>query len=118
MKEELAQINDMFRILVEIHEEQEEIDQAYHNEIWFDDMDQKIFSCKHKVYNLLKEGEKSRKSDQVSRCSSKSSSKYSSKFSAKSSFSLKPKSSTKAKAKKRKGQMKSIRLGPLWWRKN
>ena len=98
MKEELAQLNDMFRMLVEIHEEQEEIDQAYHNEIWFDDMDQKIFSCKHKVYNLLKEGEKSRKSDQVSRCSSKSSSKYSSKFSAKSSFLLKPKSSTKAKA--------------------
>ena len=60
-------------------------------------MDQKIFSFKHKVCNWLKEGEKSRNSDQVSRCTSKSSSKYSSKSSAKSSSSLKSKSSTKAK---------------------
>ena len=44
------------------------------------------------------EGEKSRKSDQVSRCNSKSSSKYSLKYIAKSSYSLKSKSSTKAKA--------------------
>ena len=43
--------------------------------MWFDDMDQKIFSFKHKVSDWLKEGEKSRKSDQVSRCHSKPSSK-------------------------------------------
>ena len=61
-------------------------------------MDQKIFSFKHKVHNWLKEGEKLRKSDQVSRCSSKSSSKYSSKSSAKSSSLSKSRSSTKAKA--------------------
>ena len=46
----------------------------------------------------MKEGEKLRKSDQVSRCSSKSSSKHSSKSSAKSSSSSKSRSSTKAKA--------------------
>ena len=98
VKEELAQLNNMFRMLVEIHEEQEEIDEEYDDEIWFDDMDQKIFSFKHKVHNWLKEGEKLRKSDQVSRCSSKSSSKHSSKSSAKSSSSSKSRSSTKAKA--------------------
>ena len=45
MKEELAQLN-MFRML-EFHEEQEEIDEEYDDEIWFDDLDRKIFSIKH-----------------------------------------------------------------------
>ena len=98
VKEELAQLIDMFRMLVEIHEEQEEIDKEYDDEIWFDDLDQKILSFKHKVHNWLKEGEKLRKSNQVSRCSSKSSSRYSSKSSAKSNSSTKSRSSTKAKA--------------------
>ena len=33
VKEELAQLNDMFRMLVEIHEGQEEIDEEYDDEI-------------------------------------------------------------------------------------
>ena len=49
MKEELAQLNDMFRMLVDIHEEQEEIDAEYDDEIWFDGLDQKVFSFKHEV---------------------------------------------------------------------
>ena len=98
VKEELAQLNNMFRMLVEIHEEQEGIDEEYDDEIWFDDMDQKIFSFKHKVHNWLKEGEKLRKSDQVLRCTSKSSSKHSSKSSAKSSSSSKSRSFTKGKS--------------------
>ena len=51
VKKELAQLNDMCRMLVEIHEEQEEINEEYDDEIWFDDMDRKIW---------LKEGEKSK----------------------------------------------------------
>ena len=51
VKEELAQLIDMFRMLVEIHEEQEEIDEEYDDEIWFDDMDRKIW---------LNEGKKSK----------------------------------------------------------
>ena len=51
VKKELAQLNDMCRMLVEIHEEQEEIDEEYDDEMWFDDMDRKIW---------LKEGEKSK----------------------------------------------------------
>ena len=46
VNEELAQLNDMFRMLVGIHEEQQKIDEEYDDEIWFDDMDQKIFSFK------------------------------------------------------------------------
>ena len=37
VKEELAQLIDMFRMLIEIYEEQEEIDKEYDDEIWFDD---------------------------------------------------------------------------------
>ena len=92
----------MFRMLVDIHEKQEEIDEEYDDNIQFDDLDQKIFFFKHKVHNWLKEGEKIRNSNQVSRCSSKSSSKYSSKSSAKSSSSSKSRSSLKAKQLKRK----------------
>ena len=98
VKEELAQLNNMFRILVDIHEKREEIDEGYDDEIWFDELDQKIISFNRKVHNWLKEGEKIRKSDQVSRCSAKSNSKYSSKSSAKSSYSSKSWSPTKAKA--------------------
>ena len=87
----------MFRMLVEIYEEWEEIDEKYDDEISFDDMDQKIFSFKQKVHNWVKDEEKLRTSDQVSRCSSKSSSKHSSKSSAKSSTSSKSRSSTKTK---------------------
>ena len=50
VKEELAQLNDMLRMLVEIHE-QGEIDEEYDDDIWFDDLDQKIFYFKHKVHN-------------------------------------------------------------------
>ena len=36
VKEELAQLNNMLKMLVEIHKEQEEIDEEYDDEIWFD----------------------------------------------------------------------------------
>ena len=50
-KEDLEQLNNMFTMVVEIHHEQEEIDEQYDDEIWLDDMDQKIFSFKKKVHN-------------------------------------------------------------------
>ena len=100
----------MFRMLVEIHEKQEKIDEEYDDETWFDDLDQKIFSFKHKVYNWLKEGEKLRKSDQVSRCSLNSSSKHSSKSIAKSSSSSKSSSSEKAKAIEEKVKISELMM--------
>ena len=62
----------------------------------------------------MKEGEKLRKSDQVSRCSSKSSSKYSSKSSAKSSSLSKSRSSTKAKAIEEKVKVAQIMMEALF----
>ena len=37
VKEELQQLNDMFKMLVEIHEELEKIDDQYIDELWFED---------------------------------------------------------------------------------
>ena len=51
VKEELAQLNDLFKMLVDIHEEFEQIDKEYTDNIWFDDIDQKMLSFKHKVHN-------------------------------------------------------------------
>ena len=42
VKEELQQLNDMFDMLVEIHEELENIDNQYTEELWFEDIDQKV----------------------------------------------------------------------------
>ena len=58
VKEELQQLNDMFKMLVELHEELENIDDQYTDELWFEDIDQKVFSFKHKVHNWLREVEK------------------------------------------------------------
>ena len=74
VKEELAQLNDMFKMLVDIHEEFKQIDKEYTNDIWFDDIDQKVFSLKHNEHNWLKEEEKEYKKDHSSRSSIKSSS--------------------------------------------
>ena len=58
VKEELEQLNDMFKMLVEIHEELENIDDQYTDKLWFEDIDLKLFSFKHKVHNWLREVEK------------------------------------------------------------
>ena len=85
VKEELQQLNDMFKMLVEIHEELENIDDQYTDELWFEHIDQKVFSFKHKVHNLLREVEKQDKSGRSSKSSSKSNSKSSSSRSSKRS---------------------------------
>ena len=43
VKEESQQLN-MFKMLVEIHEELENIDDQNTHEVWFEDIDQKVFS--------------------------------------------------------------------------
>ena len=50
VKEELAQLNYMFKMLVDIHEEFEQIGKDYTDNIWFDNIDQKVFSFKRKVH--------------------------------------------------------------------
>ena len=85
VKEELKQLNHTFKILVEIHEELDNIDDQYTHELWFKDIYQKVFSFKHKVYNWLREVEKQDKSGRSSKSSSKSCSTSSSSRSSKRS---------------------------------
>ena len=72
-REELEQINDMFKILVETYEETESIGDQYTDELWFEDIDQKVFSFTCKVHNRLSEVEKQDKSKRSSKKSLKSS---------------------------------------------
>ena len=85
LEEDLQQLNFVFKILVKIHEELENVDDQYTDKLWFEDFDQKDFSFKHKVHNCLKEVEKLDKSGKSSKNSSKSSSKCSSSRSSKRS---------------------------------
>ena len=85
VKEELQQLNDMFKMLVEIHEELENIDNQYTDELWLEDIDQKVFSFKHKVHNWLREVEKQDNLGRLSKSCSKSSLKSRSSRSSKRS---------------------------------
>ena len=66
-----------------------QIDKEYTDVIWFDDIDQKVFSFKHKMHNWLKKEDKEYKRDHSSRSSTRSGSS-------------KSKSSTREKAVKEK----------------
>ena len=74
VKEELAQLNDMFKMLVDIHKGFGKIDKEYIDDPWLDDIDQKVFSFKHKLHNWLKEREKEHKKNHSSRSRTRSSS--------------------------------------------
>ena len=74
VKEELDQSNDIFKMLVDIHEEFKQIDKEYTDNIWFDNIDEKVLSFRHKVHNWLKEREKEHKRNHSSRSSTRSSS--------------------------------------------
>ena len=52
----------MFKMLVEIYEELENIDDQYTDELWFEYVDQKDFSFNFKVHDWLREVEKQEKS--------------------------------------------------------
>ena len=72
--------------------------------IWFDDIDQKVFSLKHKVHNWLKEQEKEHKRDHSSKSSTRSSSS-------------KSKSSTQGKAVEEKLRVAKLIIEALFMKK-
>ena len=53
VKEELQQLNDVFKLIDNINQETIELDDNYTEDIWFSDRDDKVFAFKHR----LKEGE-------------------------------------------------------------
>ena len=68
-KEELAQLNDIYRLLVYINDEMTEIDVNYSEELWFAKIKEKVFSFKHKIHNWLRGGENSLKRERGSKSS-------------------------------------------------
>ena len=54
MKEELAQLGDIFNPIEEINQEVLELDDDYIEELWFPDNDEKVFPFKREVCNGLK----------------------------------------------------------------
>ena len=50
VEEELQQLNNVFKMLAEIHEELDSIDDQYIDELWFEDIDQKLFSFMGKIH--------------------------------------------------------------------
>ena len=51
VKEELAQLSDIFKLIKDINQEMIELGDNYTEELWFTDIDEKKFSFKCKVHN-------------------------------------------------------------------
>ena len=86
VKEQLAQLSDIFKLIEDINQEMIELDDNYTEELWFTDIDEKVFSFKHKIHNWLREGDKMRRIEKKSRssCSRSTSTKSSRSSSSKS----------------------------------
>ena len=80
VKEQLAQLSDIFKLIEDINQEMIELDDNYTEELWFTDIDEKVFSFKHKIHNWLREGDEMQRIEKKSRssCSRSTSSKSSS----------------------------------------
>ena len=58
LREELSQVDDLFKIKEGTQKEMIALDQAlYSDDQWFDELDEKKFAIKHKAYSWLKEAE-------------------------------------------------------------
>ena len=54
---ELAQRTDKFKLIEAINQEIIELNDNYTEELWFTDINEKLFSFKHKFHNWLREGD-------------------------------------------------------------
>ena len=106
VKDELAQLNDTFKLIEDINQEMIELDDNYTEGLWFTDIDEKVFSFKHKVHNWLREGYETQRIEKKSRssCSRSTSSKSSSRSTSFKSSKL----STKERAIEEKVQLADL----------
>ena len=77
VKEKVAQLSDIFKLIKDIDQEMIELDDNNTEELWITDIDEKVFSFKQKVHNRLRERDEMQKTDGKPRssCSRSSSSK-------------------------------------------
>ena len=66
VKEELVQLNNIYKLILEINDEMTEIDVNYSEELWFAKIDEKVFSFKRKYHNWLRERENGTKRERGS----------------------------------------------------
>ena len=57
VKEELAPLSDIFKLIQDINQEMIELDDDYTEDLWFTDIDEKVLSFKNKVYKWFKKGD-------------------------------------------------------------
>ena len=75
VEEELAQFNELFKMLLSIHEEYSQLlddDERAAQDDWFDDLDKTVCTFKSKIHSWLRNAETERKSSKGSSRSSKS----------------------------------------------
>ena len=115
VKDELAQLSDTFKLIEDINQEMIELDDNYTEGLWFTDIDEKVFSFKHKVHNWLREGYEMQRKEKKSRssCSRSTSSKSSSRSSSFKSSKL----STKERAIKEKLQLADLQAEEIFMHK-
>ena len=106
VKKQLAQLSDIFKLIEDINQEMIELDDNYTEGLWFTDIDEKVFSFKHKVHNWLREGYETQRIEKKSRssCSRSTSSKSSSRSTSFKSSKL----STKERAIEEKVQLADL----------
>ena len=67
VKKELAQLSEIFKLIEDINQEMIELDDNYTEELWFTDIDEKVFSFKHKIHNWQREGDETQGIEKKSR---------------------------------------------------
>lgn len=73
----LSQVNDVFKMLLEINQKMINLDPNYTDEEWFEEIDEKVFTFKHQIHGWLKRAE----CEEASQCSKSVISKRSSRSS-------------------------------------
>ena len=115
VKEQLAQLSDIFKLIEDINQEMIELDDNYTEELWFTDIDEKVFSFKHKIHNWLREGDEMQRIEKKSRSSCSRST--SSKSSSRSSSSKSSKLSTKERAIEEKVRLADLQAEATFMKK-
>ena len=104
VEEELADFNDLFKMLLKIHEEYSQVlvdDERAGEDDWFDDLDKKVCAFKRKILNWLR-------STETERRSSKGSSRSCESGRSKSSGSSKKSQSSRAKELEEKARIAEL----------
>ena len=100
VREVLSQLDDLFKIIEDTQKEMIALDEAiYSDDQWFDELNEKTFTIKHKVYSWLKEAERELDDAESKRPSFKEGLRRSSKLS-RSSKSLSRRSSIRSNSLK------------------